>query len=809
MRSIRVFGCALPPMVIGMMIIGALFALGACAPRAETPIAAPTAPAATDTSQPATPTALPTATPPATPASTPTPETTHTPTVLLMTPTAALSPAATLNAAEQARCGSLVAYVREGGLWLMNADGSDQRALAPGANGRPTWSPDGRSLAYQPDGAPGLRIADVISGRVRAAAAREGCFATDPAWSPDGGTIAFRQVCGPDESAAGKLVFLDTATGSTSAELLADISSPTWSPDGAQIALIQGRAGRFPGTSILICARDGTGCVTFSDRDYVKSITWSPDGQFIAATVVGDPADTSGASGGAATPKVRLLPLKGGKEQVLTGMDPAWAPDSKRLLRTAGRYGLAIYVVDIGGAKYQELAPGASPAWQRCDQKTAAPEGEQSSYRGWSIYDAKKESPFEVRFSAIDWLLDGSLLRHKQIPGCELNLNPAPTGAEMCGAPVEGVSTFGRSTWDWKAFKCPKTGMVAYHTSVESLEYIMLASWSRKLSQDALAQCRAAAEAMIGTFSTSAMPPASSASPTPEASPAVAASTAAKPAGRILFLSNRDRPNDKVYQDGTEHELYIMDADGRNQTRLSTELRIRYSERLSVSPDGARILIDKDTPSGQFALSYVPLAEPDLRVKLADGFASSPVWSPDGRRIAYCAGSGSGGEQVIVMNADGSDARPLTNDGSRHLFVDWSPDGSKLAFMRDYQLYVMNIDGSDQRPLLAGFARNLAWSPDGTMIAFESGARLDDQQGNGGDIWVVNADGSNPRNLTHSPDFYDAGPAWSPDSATIAFSSQNRRVGLSKAQIARVGLSDGQMIYLTDVGDNRVPVWVK
>ena len=292
-------------------------------------------------------------------------------------------------------------------------------------------------------------------------------------------------------------------------------------------------------------------------------------------------------------------------------------------------------------------------------------------------------------------------------------------------------------------------------------------------------------------------------------SPSPAQTTSEARSGRILFLSNRDRPNDTVYQDGTEHELYVMDADGSNQTRLSTELRIRYSEQLSVSPDGTRILIDKDTPAGQFALTYVSLAEPDTRVKLADGFASSPVWSPDGRRIAYCAGSGSGSEQVIVMNADGSEARPLTAGSSRHLFVDWSPDGRRLAFMRDYQLYVMNADGGELRPLLAGFARNLAWSPDGTMIAFEGGARLDDQEGNGGDIWVVNMDGSNPRNLTNTPDFYDAGPAWSSDSATLVFSSQNRRMGLSKAQIARVGLSDGQVIYLTDQGDNRAPVWVK
>lgn len=950
MKSIRERRSGLFLTISGLAIVGSLFVLGACASRAGTPTAAPPVPS---TAAPRPSVALPsvtssvTRTPGAT--RTPVPATASAPTLPPPTPTETFSPVATLSVVDRERCGSLIAYVRDGGLWLMHTDGSSQRELAPGAKGRPAWSPDGRSLAYQPDEEPGLRIADLSVGQVRTVAVREGCFASDPAWSPDGSKIAFRQVCGPDDLVAGSLVFLDTASGSLSEELLTDISSPTWSPDGAQIAVIQGRAERFPDTSILLCARDGTGCSTFSDRNYIQSIAWSPNGEYIAAGVVGDPADTTGASGGAATPKVRLLPLKGGQERELTGMEPAWGPDSQRLLRTAGRYGLAIYVVDVSGAKYQELAPGASPAWQRCgSQDAGASAGDLEVYRGWSIYDTQKQYPFEVRFASAQWVLNGSVLRHKQIPGCDLNLNPMPTGAEMCEPPTEGVLTRESSTgvltresstWDWKAFRCPKIGLIAYHTSVPPLEYGFVVTWDRQLSQEAAAQCRIAAETVIGTFDLVGSSRAEGTTPDACISglfyhqepgqrmfsllrfyhDGMVLSTATTPgtgedlraawtsvrtwfnreklgdgrqigtgtytlndqiiaikqtingsvvdfagtytgevldlnwnsqatgasgrwqyermaiddpdstqcellslgspsptqtvpetrAGRILFLSNRDRPNDKVYQDGTEHEMYVMDADGSNQTRLSTGLKVRYSERLSVSPDGTRILIDKDTPAGQFALSYVSLAEPDRRVKLADGFASSPVWSPDGRHIAYCAGSGSGSEQVIVMNADGSNAQPLTVGPDRHLFVDWSPDGRQLAFMRDYQLYVMNADGTEQRLLLTGFVRNLAWSPDGTMIAFEGGDWLEDQEGNGGDIWIVNSDGSDPRNLTNSPDFYDAGPAWSPDSAAIIFSSQNRRVGLSKAQIAGVGLSIGQVIYLTDVGDNRAPVWAK
>ena len=299
---------------------------------------------------------------------------------------------------------------------------------------------------------------------------------------------------------------------------------------------------------------------------------------------------------------------------------------------------------------------------------------------------------------------------------------------------------------------------------------------------------------------------------TPAAGPAVIQpiSPAEASAGRILFLSNRDRPNDTVYQDGTKHELYVMDADGSNQRRLSMELSM-HGERLSVSPDGTRILMDDYSQVS--GLSYVTFADPDRRVILTTGHATSPRWSPDGNRIAYCTGFKSDDEQVIVMNADGSGATRLTTGSNRHLFVDWSPDGHRLVFMRDYQLYTMNADGSEQRPLLTGFARNLAWSPDGSMIAFEGGRWLEDREGNGGDIWVVSSDGSNPRNLTNSPNSYEAGPAWSPSSTALVFSSQGREgapgAPKSKAQIVKMTLSNGRVDQLTTVGDNRAPTWIQ
>ena len=159
---------------------------------------------------------------------------------------------------------------------------------------------------------------------------------------------------------------------------------------------------------------------------------------------------------------------------------------------------------------------------------------------------------------------------------------------------------------------------------------------------------------------------------------------------------------------------------------------------------------------------------------------SAPVAGARAPRLAFYTNR-DGNAEVYVMNADGSGAVNLTNhpfqDGFFQYFGSvygrpaWSPDGSKIAFVSNRdgekgEIYVMNSDGSGQTNLTNSPHHDMFpdWSPDGTRIVFAS---IQDGEP---DVHVMNADGSNPVRLTDNP-AQDGWPAWSPDGTRIAFTS--------------------------------------
>lgn len=131
------------------------------------------------------------------------------------------------------------------------------------------------------------------------------------------------------------------------------------------------------------------------------------------------------------------------------------------------------------------------------------------------------------------------------------------------------------------------------------------------------------------------------------------------------------------------------------------------------------------------------------------------TWAPDGTKVLYISNA-----DIFTVSLTGGDNINLTNTTEFEADGTWSVSG-KIAYERNSRIWTMNADGSGQAQF-SSISQNSSsdpeYSPDGTKLAFVSA----------GEIWVINADGSNERRVTTNSTT-DADPAWSPDGTKIIF----------------------------------------
>ena len=155
-------------------------------------------------------------------------------------------------------------------------------------------------------------------------------------------------------------------------------------------------------------------------------------------------------------------------------------------------------------------------------------------------------------------------------------------------------------------------------------------------------------------------------------------------------------------------------------------------------------------------------------------YDKSPYWSPNGKRIAFFRNTTlpdqEGSTNVYVMNADGSNIQQLTIMDVRMIDLAISPNGKKIVFTQGLSdQRVIDLDTGEVKQISRSHINHLDWSPDGNTIIYVN----DDHQFFGKHLWMMDANGDNPRQWTkpRGEDImpYHYYPRWSQDGKQILY----------------------------------------
>lgn len=188
----------------------------------------------------------------------------------------------------------------------------------------------------------------------------------------------------------------------------------------------------------------------------------------------------------------------------------------------------------------------------------------------------------------------------------------------------------------------------------------------------------------------------------------------------------------------------------------------------------------------------------------AGGMLSSPVWSPDGKRLAFVQGDRRGNSDIMTLDLATGRARRLTDGNGINTEPTWNPNGNQLAFTSDReggpQVYLMQDDGSNLRRLTGEGQYNAspAWSPNGAMLAYVS--RFEGKF----DLFVYKLGEGKAYQITTGVSTSES-PAWSPDERRLVFTSN--RFGSS--QLFTTDLSGRQIVRLAEFSGCQSPRWIR
>jgi Tol biopolymer transport system component/DNA-binding winged helix-turn-helix (wHTH) protein len=263
---------------------------------------------------------------------------------------------------------------------------------------------------------------------------------------------------------------------------------------------------------------------------------------------------------------------------------------------------------------------------------------------------------------------------------------------------------------------------------------------------------------------------------------------------------------------GRTRELRVVDIDGAQprtaQARPAQSRRVApagWSAHTPVwSPDGRRLAVSRWRTAEDYDIWIVPLdgSPPTPVVESAEG-KFDPAWSPDGTRLAYATSLGlvvvdvATKEATEVVSTDGKDRRPSWSSDGRSLVIDSGRDGNAEIYLVSVAPPSGPPDQARRLTDATAADKDPAWSPDGAHIAFAS--NRDGKY----ELYVMRSDGSQLERLTRNDD-NDERPSWSPDGKRLAFMREHASVH----DIYTIDLATRREQLLTpEPGSDSEPAW--
>ena len=241
----------------------------------------------------------------------------------------------------------------------------------------------------------------------------------------------------------------------------------------------------------------------------------------------------------------------------------------------------------------------------------------------------------------------------------------------------------------------------------------------------------------------------------------------------------------------------------------AAQVTASYNLDLVPSPDGRRAVLIKIIGGREQLFTMNMDGSGETQVTRDDADHEDPAWSPDGRKIAFILIKG-GKKIVHLMNLDGSGLEPVTPPAQSAIHPAFTPDGRAILYCTDDDLRppekneaeIYSIDLATKRvtTLISGGVNTFpVMSPDGRKIAYRK--IVGDMNS---EVFVADADGKNPKNLTNHWTF-EGWPAWSPDSRQIAFAGNRGNAGYQIFVMNADG-GDVRLLAATE-GRGTAPKW--